>query len=152
MKSFIEYSSQCEFPIQNLPYGIFSTTENVSKSKCFTKFRFLKLFSFYFFFYKSTRLCQNITNYNFHKWLADNFYPFFIHNKYKLYHHQDDSGRFHVNKNSLSICNSSKYYEYRISRRKQVLIPFFFIFLWNIFTHVPSKVQDRKVLGVQIVW
>jgi fumarylacetoacetase len=28
MKSFIEYGPECEFPIQNLPYGIFSTADN----------------------------------------------------------------------------------------------------------------------------
>ena len=28
MKSFIEYSEKCHFPIQNLPYGIFSSNEN----------------------------------------------------------------------------------------------------------------------------
>lgn len=27
MKSFIEYSSDCEFPIENLPYGVFSTVD-----------------------------------------------------------------------------------------------------------------------------
>ncbi|NP_001164364.1 fumarylacetoacetase [Nasonia vitripennis] len=31
MKSFIEYSPQCEFPIQNLPYGVFSTADNPKK-------------------------------------------------------------------------------------------------------------------------
>lgn len=28
MKSFIEYTTECHFPIQNLPYGIFSSNEN----------------------------------------------------------------------------------------------------------------------------
>ena len=28
--SFIEYSADCDFPIQNLPYGIFSTAADVS--------------------------------------------------------------------------------------------------------------------------
>ena len=28
MKSFIEYTKECHFPIQNLPYGIFSSNEN----------------------------------------------------------------------------------------------------------------------------
>ncbi|MBT5956656.1 MAG: fumarylacetoacetase, partial [Candidatus Marinimicrobia bacterium] len=28
MKSFITYSEDCHFPIQNLPYGIFSSTDN----------------------------------------------------------------------------------------------------------------------------
>ncbi|OXA55554.1 fumarylacetoacetase [Folsomia candida] len=28
MKSFIEYGPECEFPLENLPYGIFSTTDN----------------------------------------------------------------------------------------------------------------------------
>ncbi|XP_058792315.1 fumarylacetoacetase [Phymastichus coffea] len=31
MKSFIEYSPECEFPIQNLPYGIFSTANDPKK-------------------------------------------------------------------------------------------------------------------------
>lgn len=31
MKSFIEYSAQCEFSIENLPYGVFSTADNVSQ-------------------------------------------------------------------------------------------------------------------------
>lgn len=30
MKSFVEYSSDCDFPIENLPYGVFSTKNNVS--------------------------------------------------------------------------------------------------------------------------
>lgn len=29
MKSFIEYSQDCEFPIENLPYGLFSTEGKV---------------------------------------------------------------------------------------------------------------------------
>jgi hypothetical protein len=29
MKSFIAYSETSDFPIENLPYGIFSTAENV---------------------------------------------------------------------------------------------------------------------------
>ena len=28
MKSFIAYSEDCHFPIQNLPYGIFSSSDN----------------------------------------------------------------------------------------------------------------------------
>ena len=28
-RSFIEYDSDCEFPLQNLPWGIFSTADNV---------------------------------------------------------------------------------------------------------------------------
>ena len=28
MKSFIQYSEECHFPIQNLPYGIFSSNDN----------------------------------------------------------------------------------------------------------------------------
>ena len=28
MKSFITYSTDCHFPIENLPYGIFSSTDN----------------------------------------------------------------------------------------------------------------------------
>ncbi|XP_059485882.1 fumarylacetoacetase [Neocloeon triangulifer] len=28
MKSFVSYSSDCEFPIENLPYGVFSTADN----------------------------------------------------------------------------------------------------------------------------
>ncbi|XP_014220060.1 fumarylacetoacetase [Copidosoma floridanum] len=31
MKSFIEYSADCGFPIQNLPYGVFSTAKNPDK-------------------------------------------------------------------------------------------------------------------------
>ncbi|KAH0954473.1 hypothetical protein HN011_011212 [Eciton burchellii] len=31
MKSFIEYSSDCDFPIENLPYGVFSTKNNPEK-------------------------------------------------------------------------------------------------------------------------
>jgi fumarylacetoacetase len=31
MKSFIEYSEECHFPIQNLPYGIFSSEDNLSQ-------------------------------------------------------------------------------------------------------------------------
>ncbi|XP_076240373.1 fumarylacetoacetate hydrolase [Calliopsis andreniformis] len=31
MKSFVEYSSECEFPIENLPYGVFSTASNPQK-------------------------------------------------------------------------------------------------------------------------
>ena len=31
MKSFIEYTEECHFPIQNLPYGIFSSKENLNK-------------------------------------------------------------------------------------------------------------------------
>ncbi|KAJ8687254.1 hypothetical protein QAD02_023048 [Eretmocerus hayati] len=31
MKSFIEYSFQSDFPIQNLPYGVFSTSDNKKK-------------------------------------------------------------------------------------------------------------------------
>lgn len=30
MKSFINYSPDCEFPIENLPYGVFTTADNVS--------------------------------------------------------------------------------------------------------------------------
>lgn len=33
MKSFISYSSICDFPIENLPYGIFSTKDEVSRIK-----------------------------------------------------------------------------------------------------------------------
>lgn len=33
MKSFVEYSSDCDFPIENLPYGVFSTKNNVSNMK-----------------------------------------------------------------------------------------------------------------------
>ena len=29
MKSFISYSETSDFPIENLPYGVFSTAENV---------------------------------------------------------------------------------------------------------------------------
>ena len=29
--SFVEYSADCDFPIQNLPYGVFSTAGNVSR-------------------------------------------------------------------------------------------------------------------------
>jgi hypothetical protein len=29
MKSFIPYSETSDFPIENLPYGVFSTAENV---------------------------------------------------------------------------------------------------------------------------
>ena len=28
MKSFIKYNEKCHFPIQNLPYGIFSSDDN----------------------------------------------------------------------------------------------------------------------------
>lgn len=31
MQSFVNYGPNCEFPIQNLPYGIFSTKDNVIK-------------------------------------------------------------------------------------------------------------------------
>ena len=31
MKSFIQYDMDCHFPIQNLPYGIFSSSENSSR-------------------------------------------------------------------------------------------------------------------------
>ncbi|EZA52348.1 hypothetical protein DMN91_007249 [Ooceraea biroi] len=31
MKSFIEYSADCDFPIENLPYGVFSTRDNPEK-------------------------------------------------------------------------------------------------------------------------
>ncbi|XP_008554766.1 fumarylacetoacetase [Microplitis demolitor] len=31
MKSFINYSRDCEFPIENLPYGVFSTSEQTQK-------------------------------------------------------------------------------------------------------------------------
>uniref|UniRef100_A0ABD2VT31 Fumarylacetoacetase n=1 Tax=Trichogramma kaykai TaxID=54128 RepID=A0ABD2VT31_9HYME len=31
MKSFIEYSNECEFPIENLPYGVFSNDANRKK-------------------------------------------------------------------------------------------------------------------------
>ncbi|KAK0163062.1 hypothetical protein PV327_006773 [Microctonus hyperodae] len=31
MKSFINYSPDCEFPIENLPYGVFTTADNVQK-------------------------------------------------------------------------------------------------------------------------
>lgn len=34
MKSFVEYDPDCEFPIENLPYGIFSTRDNVSFMFC----------------------------------------------------------------------------------------------------------------------
>ena len=47
MKSFIEYSAQCEFPIQNLPYGVFSTSDDVSRDFFLTLILFFKL-SFYF--------------------------------------------------------------------------------------------------------
>lgn len=30
MKSFIEYSSETDFPIENLPYGVFTSSRNVS--------------------------------------------------------------------------------------------------------------------------
>lgn len=30
MKSFIEYSSENDFPIENLPYGVFTSSQNVS--------------------------------------------------------------------------------------------------------------------------
>lgn len=30
-RSFIEYDSECEFPLQNLPWGVFSTADNVSE-------------------------------------------------------------------------------------------------------------------------
>lgn len=33
MKSFISYPEDCDFPIENLPYGIFSTDNNVSIGK-----------------------------------------------------------------------------------------------------------------------
>ncbi len=33
MQSFVNYDSNCEFPIENLPYGIFSTKDNVMKVK-----------------------------------------------------------------------------------------------------------------------
>lgn len=28
-RSFIEYDADCEFPIQNLPWGVFTTAANV---------------------------------------------------------------------------------------------------------------------------
>ncbi|XP_076647822.1 fumarylacetoacetate hydrolase [Halictus rubicundus] len=31
MKSFVEYSPECDFPIENLPYGVFSTENNPQK-------------------------------------------------------------------------------------------------------------------------
>ncbi|XP_076285305.1 fumarylacetoacetate hydrolase [Lasioglossum baleicum] len=31
MKSFVEYSPDCDFPIENLPYGVFSTANNPQK-------------------------------------------------------------------------------------------------------------------------
>ncbi|XP_015433619.1 PREDICTED: fumarylacetoacetase [Dufourea novaeangliae] len=31
MKSFVEYSPDCDFPIENLPYGVFSTSNNSKK-------------------------------------------------------------------------------------------------------------------------
>lgn len=31
MKSFVDYSAECEFPIENLPYGVFSTADNPQK-------------------------------------------------------------------------------------------------------------------------
>ncbi|XP_076167290.1 fumarylacetoacetate hydrolase [Ptiloglossa arizonensis] len=31
MKSFVEYTSDCDFPIENLPYGVFSTASNPRK-------------------------------------------------------------------------------------------------------------------------
>ncbi|XP_033232063.1 fumarylacetoacetase-like [Belonocnema kinseyi] len=31
MKSFIEYSPDCEFPVENLPYGVFSTEDCLQK-------------------------------------------------------------------------------------------------------------------------
>ena len=34
MKSFIQYTEDCHFPIQNLPYGIFSSSENKSPRAC----------------------------------------------------------------------------------------------------------------------
>lgn len=33
MKSFIQYQQYCDFPIENLPYGVFSTNNDVSKMK-----------------------------------------------------------------------------------------------------------------------
>lgn len=30
MKCFVKYSKYCDFPIENLPYGVFSTENNVS--------------------------------------------------------------------------------------------------------------------------
>lgn len=30
MKCFIQYPKLCDFPIENLPYGVFSTSDNVS--------------------------------------------------------------------------------------------------------------------------
>lgn len=37
MKCFVKYSKFCDFPIENLPYGVFSTTNNVSNDR-FTKY------------------------------------------------------------------------------------------------------------------
>lgn len=31
MKSFIEYSPENDFPIENIPYGVFTSSQNVSK-------------------------------------------------------------------------------------------------------------------------
>lgn len=30
MQSFINYTPDCDFPIENLPYGVFSTSDDVS--------------------------------------------------------------------------------------------------------------------------
>lgn len=32
MKSFVEYSSETDFPIENLPYGVFTSSQNVSNT------------------------------------------------------------------------------------------------------------------------
>lgn len=29
LRSYIEYSDDCDFPIENLPYGVFSTIDDV---------------------------------------------------------------------------------------------------------------------------
>lgn len=31
MKSFVKYEKFCDYPIENLPYGVFSSTDNVSE-------------------------------------------------------------------------------------------------------------------------
>ena len=30
MKTFIDYHEDCHFPIENLPYGIFSSSDNIA--------------------------------------------------------------------------------------------------------------------------